>query len=128
MAGETKTVLLIDDDADIHEVIKMILAESAVMGLLGGALGIFVGMGLARVFVEGANSTQGYDLAYQMPLKALVFAVAVSLGVSQIAALWPSRRGGRRTLSHGSLFNHQSSDGRFQQAPHRLQRRTGARP
>jgi ABC-type lipoprotein release transport system permease subunit len=43
----------------------------------------------------GANSTQGYNLAYQMPLKALLFAVAVSLGVSQIAALWPSRRAAR---------------------------------
>jgi putative ABC transport system permease protein len=77
------------------QVIKMILAESAVMGMLGGALGILVGMALARVFVEGANSTQGYDLAYQMPLKALMFAVVVSLGVSQIAALWPSRRAAR---------------------------------
>jgi putative ABC transport system permease protein len=77
------------------QVIKMILAESAVMGLLGGALGIVVGMALARVFIVGANSTQGYNLAYQMPLKALLFAVAVSLGVSQIAALWPSRRAAR---------------------------------
>ena len=77
------------------QVMKMILAESAVMGMLGGALGILLGMVLARVFVEAANTTQGYDLAYQMPPKAFVYAIVVSLGVSQLAALWPSRRAAR---------------------------------
>jgi len=77
------------------QVTKMILAESAVMGLLGGALGIGVGMLLARVFVDGANAMQGYDLAYRMPVKALIYALVVALGVSQVAALWPSRRAAR---------------------------------
>jgi ABC-type lipoprotein release transport system permease subunit len=65
------------------------------MGSGGAALGIGVGMLLSRVFVEGANAMQGYNLAYEMPPQALIFALTVSLGVSQVAALWPSGRAAR---------------------------------
>jgi putative ABC transport system permease protein len=77
------------------QVIKMILAEAAMMGTIGGALGIGVGTLLSRVFVEGANAMQGYNLTFRMPLQALTYALAVSLGVSQVAALWPSGRAAR---------------------------------
>jgi putative ABC transport system permease protein len=77
------------------QVVKMILAEAAVMGTIGGALGIGVGMFLSRVFVMAANEMQGYNLTYQMPSQALTYAVIVSLGVSQVAALWPSARAAR---------------------------------
>ena len=77
------------------QVVKMILAEAAVMGTIGGALGIGVGMLLARVFVVLANTMQGYNLAYHVPSEALGFAIIVSLGVSQVAALWPSARAAR---------------------------------
>jgi putative ABC transport system permease protein len=77
------------------QVVKMILAESAVMGTIGGALGIGVGTVLSRVFVEGANAMQGYNLNYRMPAQALVFALVVALGVSQLAAVWPSGRAAR---------------------------------
>ena len=77
------------------QIIKMILAEAAVMGTIGGALGIGVGLLLSRVFVEGANAMQGYNLAYRMPLQVLLYAAAISLGVSQVAALWPSGRAAR---------------------------------
>jgi putative ABC transport system permease protein len=77
------------------QVVKMILAESAVMGTIGGALGIGVGTVLSRVFVEGANAMQGYNLSYLMPAQTLAFAIVVGLGVSQVAALWPSARAAR---------------------------------
>ena len=77
------------------QVIKMILAESGVMGLIGGVLGIGVGIVLARVFIISVNQMQGYNLAYQMPSDALLFAIIVSLVVSQIAAVWPSARAAR---------------------------------
>ena len=36
-----------------------------------------------------------YNLAYRMPIQILFSALAVSLGVSQVAALWPSGRAAR---------------------------------
>ena len=77
------------------QVVKMILAESAVMGTIGGVLGIGVGMVLSRVFIEGANAMQGYNLTYIMPTQALAYAIVVALGVSQVAAIWPSGRAAR---------------------------------
>jgi putative ABC transport system permease protein len=77
------------------QVVKMILAESAVMGTIGGVLGIGVGTVLSRVFVEGANAMQGYNLSYVIPTQAIAYAIVVALGVSQLAALWPSGRAAR---------------------------------
>jgi putative ABC transport system permease protein len=77
------------------QVVRMILAEAAVMGTIGGGLGTGVGTVLARVFIVAANAMQGYNLTYVMPAQALVFAFAVAVGVSQIAALWPSGRAAR---------------------------------
>ena len=65
------------------------------MGSIGGALGIGVGTVLARVFILGANAMQGYNLTYLMPPQAVIFAIFVALGVSQVAALWPSGRAAR---------------------------------
>jgi putative ABC transport system permease protein len=82
----------------------MVLAEAAVMGTIGGALGIGVGVVLARVFVISANAMQGYDLAYVMPTEALVTAFAVAVGVSQVAALWPSGRAARLRVVEAIQF------------------------
>ena len=38
---------------------------------------------------------QGYNLTYVMPGDALVFAFVVAVGVSQVAAVWPSGRAAR---------------------------------
>ena len=86
------------------QVVKMILAEAAVMGTIGGALGIGVGTVLARVFILGANAMQGYNLTYVMPAQALVFAFVVSVGVSQVAALWPSGRAARLRIIEAIQF------------------------
>ena len=77
------------------QVVKMILAEAAVMGTIGGALGIGVGTVLARAFVISANAMQRYNLTYAMPIGALLFAFVVAVGVSQVAALGPSQRAAR---------------------------------
>ena len=77
------------------QVVKMILAEAGVMGMIGGVLGIGVGAVLSRVFVMAANEMQGYNLTYIMPTQAVLFAFVVALGVSRIAAVWPSARAAR---------------------------------
>jgi putative ABC transport system permease protein len=86
------------------QVIKMILAESGVMGVIGGVLGIGVGTVLARVFIISVNQMQGYNLDYQMPTQALLFAIIVSLVVSQLAAVWPSTRAARLRVIEAIQF------------------------
>ena len=86
------------------QVIKMILAESGVMGVIGGVLGIGVGTVLARVFIISVNQMQGYNLAYQMATQALLFAIIVSLVVSQLAAVWPSTRAARLRVIEAIQF------------------------
>jgi len=86
------------------QVVKMVLAEAAVMGTIGGALGIGVGTILSRLFVISANEMQGYTLKYVMPTEALVFAFVVAVGVSQVAALWPSGRAARLRIVEAIQF------------------------
>jgi putative ABC transport system permease protein len=86
------------------QVVKMVLAEAGVMGTIGGALGIGVGIVLARVFIMGANAMQGYNLTYVMPAQALLFAFVVAVGVSQAAALWPSGRAARLRIIEAIQF------------------------
>lgn len=71
---------------------KMILAEAAIIGLIGGAFGLAFGLFLSRVFLIATTVLQGYDLTYVLPTQGIVVSLVIALVVSQIAALWPARR------------------------------------
>jgi putative ABC transport system permease protein len=70
----------------------MILAEAALMGLIGGLLGLGIGMTLSRIFFISMNSMSGYNLDYLLPSGAIVAGLVVSLVISQFAAIFPARR------------------------------------
>jgi putative ABC transport system permease protein len=74
------------------QVVRMILAEAATVGVMGGAFGLAYGLFMSRIFVGGANLMQGYRLAHSFPVDALVAAFAIALIISQLAAAWPARR------------------------------------
>lgn len=75
-----------------RQVLSMILAEAGLMGLIGGALGLALGLVLSRIFFISMNAMSGYDLAFILPVGGLAFGLVVALGVSQLAALLPARR------------------------------------
>ncbi len=74
------------------QVVKMILAEAGTVGVMGGVFGMGYGLFMSRVFIGGANATQGYRLVPVIPLDALLVGLAIALIISQLAAVWPARR------------------------------------
>ncbi|KPL76028.1 hypothetical protein ADN00_11750 [Ornatilinea apprima] len=77
------------------QVIKMVLAEAGLMGLIGGVIGLALGVILSRIFLASMMAMSGYDLEYTLPLEGVLLGVLVALVVSQIAALLPARRAAR---------------------------------
>jgi putative ABC transport system permease protein len=74
------------------QVVRMILAEAGTVGVMGGVFGLAYGLFMSRIFVGGANLTQGYRLEHSFPLNALAAGFAIALIISQLAAVWPARR------------------------------------
>jgi len=70
----------------------MILAESLMMGIIGGGLGLAFGLFLSWMLLTSLMSMMGYDLVYVVPVQGILIGILISLLVSQIAAIWPARR------------------------------------
>jgi len=80
------------------QVVRMIMAEAGLMGMIGGILGLAYGALLSRIILTGMTTMSGYRLEYQMPLSAIIIGTAIALGVSQIAAFLPARRAARTRI------------------------------
>lgn len=80
------------------QVIKMVLAEAGLMGVIGGLVGLVFGILLSRIFLAGMSAMSGYNLDFIVPYQAVVLGLIVALVVSQIAALQPSRRAARTNV------------------------------
>lgn len=78
-----------------RQVVKMVLAEAGLIGLIGGVIGLALGVILSRIFLASMTAMSGYDLEYTLPLEGVLLGVLVALVVSQIAALLPARRAAR---------------------------------
>lgn len=87
-----------------RQVAKMVLAESALMGVIGGAFGLAFGLFMSRLFLYAVNQIQGYDLTYVLPKEGIVISVLIALIVSQLAALWPARRAARVRIIEAIQF------------------------
>ncbi|MDQ7030838.1 MAG: ABC transporter permease [Ardenticatenia bacterium] len=74
------------------QIVKMVLAESATMGVAGGLLGLALGLLLARFMVQGLNVAGGYRLVYHFTPLPVLMGLALALVISQVAALYPARR------------------------------------
>lgn len=69
---------------------KMILAEAATLGAIGGAFGLAFGYVLSQIFVSALNDLSGYDLKYVFAAENFVAGAFIAFGVSQLAALYPA--------------------------------------
>jgi putative ABC transport system permease protein len=74
------------------QIIRMVLAESGLMGVIGGVLGIATGMILARILFIGMNTMSGYQLTFQLPPEGVLVSLVIALVISQFAAISPARR------------------------------------
>lgn len=77
------------------QVIRMVLAEAGLMGLVGGLLGLGFGILLARIFLFAMTAMSGYKLVFVVPSRGILIGVLISLVVSQAAAFIPARRAAR---------------------------------
>lgn len=77
------------------QVIRMILAEAAIMGFIGGILGVVFGIVLSKIFMLAMTAMSGYSLIYVLPFQRILAAIILALIISQIAALFPALRAGR---------------------------------
>jgi putative ABC transport system permease protein len=81
------------------QVVRLILSESAAMGLLGGVLGTILGVWLLRFALDSTVSVSGYkSLLYVFPLQAVVTCVMIALVVPPLAGLWPAWQGARANI------------------------------
>jgi putative ABC transport system permease protein len=69
---------------------KMVLAEAATLGAIGGAFGLGFGYILSQIFVLSLNELSGYDLKYIFAANTFLAGIFIALGVSQVAALYPA--------------------------------------
>ncbi|MEJ2487728.1 MAG: ABC transporter permease [Anaerolineales bacterium] len=74
------------------QVIRMVLAEALLIGVLGGLLGLFTGTILARIIFIGMNTMSGYRLTFVLPVEGLIISFVGAIVISLVAAIFPSRR------------------------------------
>jgi putative ABC transport system permease protein len=86
------------------QVVKLVLAEAAIIGVMGGVFAIVYGLFLSQIFIGGANTMQGYQLATIIPKQALVAGLFIAIIVSQVAALLPAFRAARLEVIEALQF------------------------
>ena len=86
------------------QMIKMILAEALLIGVIGGGLGLLFGLFQSRVVISTVNSTAGYDLTYILPTQGIVVSLIIALFVSQLAAILPAARAARLRIIEAIQF------------------------
>ncbi len=77
------------------QVILMILAEAALMGAIGGVLGLVFGVILSRIFMLAMTAMSGYTLTYILQIERVILALLIAMFVSQLAAFLPAVRAAR---------------------------------
>ena len=86
------------------QTVLMILAESGLLGAIGGLLGLGFGVALTWIFLQAMGAMSGYALDFVLPLRTVWLAVIVALAMSQLAALLPALRAARtpvlRAIQH----------------------------
>jgi putative ABC transport system permease protein len=74
------------------QTLVMVLAESLLMGLIGGVLGLGFGILLTRIFLWSMTAMSGYKINFVLPIPAVIVSLLIALVVSQLAAIFPARR------------------------------------
>lgn len=77
------------------QVMRMILAEALIIGILGGILGMVFGAYSSYYAIQGMAEGSGWELTFILPTSLLLIGMAIALGVSQVAALYPAWRAAR---------------------------------
>jgi len=74
------------------QIVRMVLAEAMLMGVIGGILGLGTGVVLARILFIGMTTMSGYRLTFVLPPEGVILSFVIALIISQVAAIAPARR------------------------------------
>jgi len=77
------------------QIVRMVLAEAMLMGVIGGVIGLATGVVLARILFIGMTTMSGYRLTFILPSEGVITSVVIALIVSQVAAIAPAVRAAR---------------------------------
>jgi putative ABC transport system permease protein len=80
------------------QTLVMVLAESLLMGFIGGVLGLGFGILLTRIFLWSMTAMSGYKISFVLPLQAVAASMLIALLLSQLAAIFPARRAARTQI------------------------------
>jgi putative ABC transport system permease protein len=80
------------------QIVWMILAEAAAMGIIATLMGVGAGLALLAVMIKGMEVNSGWSLSYVFPIVPLIVGIAIMLVVSQLAALYPTWRAVRTVI------------------------------
>jgi putative ABC transport system permease protein len=80
------------------QVVRMVLSEAALMGLIGGVMGLVFGVVLSRLFLSAMTSMSGYRLTFVLPLENILAALLIAFLTSQLAAFLPTLRASRTRI------------------------------
>jgi putative ABC transport system permease protein len=70
----------------------MVRREAVITALIGAALGIPLGLGLAAAVTHALGR---YGVAFSLPLGSIAAFTVVAIGAGTLAAILPARRAGR---------------------------------
>ena len=77
------------------DILYLFLIESGFLGLVGGAVGILIGMGMSKLIeIVAAQANFGILKAY-FPWYLIVGALAFSFIIGSIAGVWPAMQASR---------------------------------
>ena len=77
------------------QVLRMILAEEGIMGIIGGLIGVVFGVILSHIFLQSMTAMSGYTISYTLPNERIWFALLIAILVANLAAVIPATRAAR---------------------------------
>jgi putative ABC transport system permease protein len=81
-----------------REVVRLVVAEATVLGLLGVLLGLGLGVLLSYLWVTvHVRHVLGWVIDYHFALAQTVVGIVTALAVAPLAASWPARQAARRS-------------------------------
>jgi putative ABC transport system permease protein len=81
------------------QLVRVVLAEALIIGLVSALYGIVFGYLLSRTLVTVANLVSGYDMQYVFSARPYVYSLLIALGVSQLATVVPAGRAARLNIT-----------------------------
>jgi putative ABC transport system permease protein len=91
--------------ASAVQIRRLVLWESAYLGLIGAALGIIGGLLLAVLLIEVINKQSfGWTVQLLISTRLLLEAAGLAVAVSLLAGYWPARWASRQTIADGLRY------------------------